>query len=199
MEDPYEILGVGKDVDEDGVKKAFRKKAQENHPDRGGDTKRFQLVVWAKSVLSDDKRRAHFDSTGQDSDPMVEEKELRKELAMLVINQIESSSTDNFAVLDIVREFVQTSKHGKLNELKILKLRREKLDRALRRIKVKRGENLIGSIVIATMEKHRRSIANLEHIISKHDKLLSMIDDYEYVVDQSAPTGYITINFVSSI
>jgi DnaJ-class molecular chaperone len=35
--DPYEVLGVSRDADEDTVKKAFRKKALETHPDHNPD------------------------------------------------------------------------------------------------------------------------------------------------------------------
>ena len=35
--DYYDILGVKKDASADEIKKAFRRKAVELHPDKGGD------------------------------------------------------------------------------------------------------------------------------------------------------------------
>ncbi|MCA9614183.1 MAG: DnaJ domain-containing protein [Myxococcales bacterium] len=41
---PREVLGVGKDASLDEVKAAFRKRAFETHPDRGGDPEEFREV-----------------------------------------------------------------------------------------------------------------------------------------------------------
>ncbi len=63
--DYYKILGVDKSASQDEVKKAFRKKAHEFHPDKeGGDEAKFKEVNGAYQVLGDAKKRAQFDQFG---------------------------------------------------------------------------------------------------------------------------------------
>jgi molecular chaperone DnaJ len=64
--DYYEILGVQKGASKDEIKKAFHKLAHKYHPDKGGgDTDKFKEISEAYSVLSDEKRRAEYDSYGR--------------------------------------------------------------------------------------------------------------------------------------
>ncbi|KAI1204170.1 DnaJ-domain-containing protein [Annulohypoxylon truncatum] len=65
--DYYELLGVDRQASDDEIKKAYRKKALELHPDRNyGDvenaTQRFAEVQAAYEVLSDPQERAWYDS-----------------------------------------------------------------------------------------------------------------------------------------
>ena len=62
MKDYYAILGVGKTATPDEIKKAYRKLASQHHPDKGGDTARFQEIEEAYRVLSDPQQRAAFDN-----------------------------------------------------------------------------------------------------------------------------------------
>ena len=66
--DYYEILGVEKDVDENKLKKAYRKKAMKYHPDRNpGDAEaeeKFKEAAEAYDVLNDPQKRARYDRYG---------------------------------------------------------------------------------------------------------------------------------------
>jgi molecular chaperone DnaJ len=64
--DYYQTLGVDKKASKDEIKKAFRKLAHQYHPDKkGGDEAKFKEASEAYSVLSDDKKRAEYDSYGR--------------------------------------------------------------------------------------------------------------------------------------
>ncbi len=63
-EDFYKVLGVDKKATKADIKKAYRKKAQEHHPDKGGKEADFKKVNEAYETLSDDSKRAHYDQFG---------------------------------------------------------------------------------------------------------------------------------------
>jgi DnaJ-class molecular chaperone len=58
----YDTLGVNKDATQDEIKKAYRKLASKHHPDKGGDTVKFQEIQTAYDVLSDEAKRQMYDS-----------------------------------------------------------------------------------------------------------------------------------------
>jgi len=64
--DYYQILGLQKGASKDEVKKAFRKKAAEHHPDKKtGNEEKYKEVTEAYSVLGDEKKKAEYDTYGQ--------------------------------------------------------------------------------------------------------------------------------------
>jgi molecular chaperone DnaJ len=66
--DYYEVLGVSSDAGEVELKRAYRQRAMQYHPDRNPGDKQaeehFKEVNEAYAVLSDPDRRAHYDRFG---------------------------------------------------------------------------------------------------------------------------------------
>lgn len=66
--DFYEILGVNKGSSADEIKKAYRKKAMQYHPDKNPDDKtaeaKFKEAAEAYEILKDDQKKAAYDQYG---------------------------------------------------------------------------------------------------------------------------------------
>lgn len=69
MADFYELLTVGRDATADDIKKAYRRRARELHPDANPDDPsaedRFKELARAYEVLSDPEARARYDRFGE--------------------------------------------------------------------------------------------------------------------------------------
>src|SRR5579872_3961651 len=64
--DYYQVLGVDKKASKEEIKKAFHKLAHKFHPDKKeGNAEKFKELSEAYSILSDDKKRAEYDSYGR--------------------------------------------------------------------------------------------------------------------------------------
>ena len=62
MADHYQTLGINRDASPDEIKRAYRKLAAQHHPDRGGDTAKFQEIQAAYDTLSDPAKKEQYDN-----------------------------------------------------------------------------------------------------------------------------------------
>jgi molecular chaperone DnaJ len=71
--DYYDVLGVGRNASDDEIRRAYRRKAREYHPDVNSApdaADRFREVKEAYEVLSDQQKRAMYDRYGHDTERM---------------------------------------------------------------------------------------------------------------------------------
>ena len=62
MKDPYKILGVTTASSESDIKKAYRKLAKENHPDKvNGNEEKFKEIADAYDTLGNPQKKAQYD------------------------------------------------------------------------------------------------------------------------------------------
>lgn len=62
MKDYYRILGVERAASAEDIKRAYRRLASQHHPDKGGDTGKFQEIEEAYRVLGDPDQRRQYDN-----------------------------------------------------------------------------------------------------------------------------------------
>jgi molecular chaperone DnaJ len=67
--DLYEILGVQQDADQETIKRAYRRKARQLHPDAGGNEDGFKELTTAYEVLRNPETRANYDRFGDPRGP----------------------------------------------------------------------------------------------------------------------------------
>ncbi|MEZ5218032.1 MAG: DnaJ domain-containing protein [Ilumatobacteraceae bacterium] len=69
MADYYDLLEVSRDAAPEAIKKAYRRRARELHPDANPDDPtaedRFKELARAYEVLSDPQQRARYDRYGE--------------------------------------------------------------------------------------------------------------------------------------
>lgn len=62
----YKILGLEKGCSDSDIKKAYRKLAMKEHPDKGGDPEKFKEISRAYETLSDPEKRELYDEHGEE-------------------------------------------------------------------------------------------------------------------------------------
>lgn len=190
MFDPYEMLGVARDADKKAVRKAYIKKAKTMHPDAGGDNESFRQLVLAYQVLSDDDRRARYDSTGT-----IDEQSIGQEQAAILnlfagyLDRIIGAGASAFTqdCVKLIRDGLNqeiTALTGQMEQIKTAAAQVEKL-RA--RFKVKAGRNILGDMLAEKARQIAAGKAQTKANIAIRKKAIEQLKDATFDFDAPQP------------
>ena len=181
MPDLYDTLGVTRDADNATIKKAYRKKAQISHPDKGGKPEEFHAVRKAYGILSDEDKRARYDETGDDGEQLSTEEIAYQKLSAMIISIIDSVDIERENVFDLIRAFINKQINESALEINRLKLSIKKREKAIKRIKRKgKGENIITMLLQRDITGIEGRIKAKENAIADDKLLLDLAANYEH-------------------
>jgi DnaJ-class molecular chaperone len=137
--DLYADLGVDKDAPSDAIRKAYKRRVKETHPDTGGDREQFERVQKAYDVLGDQQKRLTYDTTGNADQKAPDPRELAA-LNMIVgmlDGFINTDSPELFGadLVAMMREQLREQRGEIIKSLQMLSRKQEHIKKLMKRFK----------------------------------------------------------------
>jgi curved DNA-binding protein CbpA len=203
----YEILGLGRKATPKEIKEAYRKKARETHPDRGGTNDAFYQVSHAYQVLEDARRRHVYDTTGDDSDLGDQRARLMEELGTLLYTIIDTtvSQGGNIRVASIIataKNAIQASITQNTQQAAATRKKIQEMKEGISRLSRRDGvEDQLKSMLEHRLQGQEASVINFEAVIQRNEVMLDLLDRYDYRSDaalQKQPAWDGSVNVISA-
>lgn len=142
----YKILGVKKGASRDEIRAAYRNKAKESHPDKGGDDKKFMEFAKAYKILVNSDSRDRYDETGAVEDVNVINRKANAMVSSIFENIIDEVGEEGALKIDIVRKIgnvLTKTLAGIVAEITAGVSRKKAVEEIAKRIKHKDKNNLL--------------------------------------------------------
>ncbi len=187
----YDILNVKETATKDDIKKAYRKRARETHPDHNkGKEEEFIKVSKAYLVLADDVKRVKYDQTGQED---FRDNTAEKAMSMLgqMFTDIISNNDENIFYVDIIGSMKETLQ-GLQQHQQTLKQNARKRIKFLEKISpriVNKGDKpILESATQKLLQGARFTLAQIEEEEKVTELSLTLLKVYSFKVLERTTT-----------
>ena len=195
MNDPYDILGVGRDADDAAIRAAFRRLAKESHPDSGGDAEAFVLGSKAQDLLLDPLRRKVFDATGYDPE-LADARDIQGLMLIeKLVNDVvlDEREPGTFNPLEKMRATLNNDIRKARFHMREMEGHGARVARHLARLDRTPGTDVLGYMLRARIDAIAKAVQETAKQIEASERALEMLGDYSYEMDDTplsaAPTG----------
>lgn len=172
---------MDRSASKDEVKRAYRRRARETHPDTGGSEAQFQRVALAARVLSDDEARSRYDATGSTDAPQ----DMTEQEAMNIIDQtlaqvLNQPNIEFYDVVDLMRQHIKAIRAKVQREAAAAKSQGDAMAKMATRFTCASERNPIGNMLAARIEGHRRAEQQLGQMLKCVDRAIEIMISYSF-------------------
>jgi curved DNA-binding protein CbpA len=180
----YETLGVTPTATPSDIKKAYRAKARNHHPDKGGSDADFADLANAYETLIDPSRKLLYDATGQDRRPPIE-KEIENNLMRMFH---EALTQDDIGIIEHVQSKLDEVEQRFAPTIHQIKAVERKLKAKRGKIKAT-GTNLAHLIIDGELRNIEAQHAQVIHQMSVHKGCVEALAAYSDEPDPLTTTA----------
>lgn len=189
----YNDLGIQPDASDADIKQAYRAKAQQHHPDKGGDAEEFARIAEAYETLKNPERKRLYDATGRTRETSFDD-EVQNTLRNL-FEQVLLAEPD-IDVLDCVNSRINSVIAQMSDQLTKLKGRHKKLLDRRKRIKSKGPMNIAHQVIDAALLPLSHEITSVDYTIKVGKECLKILKSYsEKKVDRPERPTHFGVSF----
>lgn len=195
----YRDLGVPADADASTIRKAYRKRAQKSHPDKGGDPGAFHAIQRAYDVLCDPQRREKYDRTGNVGEEPGLREQAMQNIAAILQQTIDNVDVEHTDVLSELHRHVRTGLDKAKAEIAKCKEGIAKREKTIARFKRKgNGENLMSQFLEHDIRGRRTQIEGFERVLTVGEEMQRILAEYEYAADKRQSARYTTFSYTNA-
>lgn len=183
--DPYAVLGVERSASDEEIRRAWKRGAQEAHPDReGGSAEKMSQINEAYQILCDPARRAQFDAGNGTTQQVSLERRAKDFLLPMVSLIIRSAPLSQNMVVLLLNGIANQKKSLAESRLKTL-AEIEGLRQRLRRLKGP-PENFIEDLIKEEIGRGEKLLITYDTDELVMGKAVEILKEFSY---EEEPTG----------